>query len=265
MFDATQNPGGSSSIMSDDLTSEIRRYRSLGNHWKRYVFSRPLCENKRVLDYGCGYGIGFTAIENCKEYIGLDVDSEAVKWAERNIAHKFPGSRFTTLDEFKASMVPHSFGAIISFEVIEHVRDVTGYLLFLLENATRGGSIVISTPNGAFSNHEPSRFRSSYHYDEYSADELCDLLKPLGRSFELYKEYRLDRLDRIALKEMVNLKSDDLPNHSSDRGLFTQLKKGVVGVVSRYFNGPFFYKIEKLEPSEYGSLNYSTILSIIHA
>ena len=62
MFDETQNPGGSSKATSDNLKTELSRYKKLGNHWKRYEFARDVCHDKRVLDYGCGYGLGFEAL-----------------------------------------------------------------------------------------------------------------------------------------------------------------------------------------------------------
>ena len=265
MFDETQNPGGSSKATSDNLKTELSRYKKLGNHWKRYEFARDVCHDKRVLDYGCGYGLGFEALPDCREYVGVDVDGESIQWAKKNLSSKHQKCKFFTLDTFKSTFNSHYFDVILSFEVIEHVKSTKNYLSFLLQNLAEAGEIIISTPNGAFSAHDPSRFRSAFHYDEYNAEELMTVLQPLGKRVELFKEYRVDHLDSIGLNQMAMLNSDNNKQTSGKRNASSEtIRRIIVGVVSRYLNGPLFYRIDRLQSGELKHLNYSTIVAIIH-
>lgn len=265
MFNDSLNPGGSAKAKTSDVRKELKRYKKLGNHWKRYEFARDVCHNKRVLDYGCGYGLGFEALPDCREYVGVDVDEESIQWAKKNLSSKHQECKFFTLDAFKSTFNSHYFEVILSFEVIEHVKSTKNYLQFLLQNLAEDGEIIISTPNGSFSAHDSSRFRSAFHYDEYNAEELITILQPLGKRVELFKEYRVDHLDSIGLNQMAMLNSDSNRQTSGKRNSSSEtIRRSIVGVVARYLNGSLFYRIGRLQSDELKHRNYSTIVAIIY-
>ena len=94
------------------------------------------------------------------------------------------------------------FEVTISFEVIEHLKDPSGYLDFLNRVTKNGGAIMISTPNGLWSHGERNLFRTQYHIREYNPEELSELLKPIGGHITFYKECRRDGLDYHGFKIM---------------------------------------------------------------
>src|SRR5699024_12088720 len=82
----------------------------------------------RVLDFASGVGYGTHIIaKKCKkkvsEVIGIDIDSEAVRYAKSTYYH--PLTKFMHEDATD-SRLPEKIGrfdTVLSFETIEHVRD----------------------------------------------------------------------------------------------------------------------------------------------
>lgn len=71
---------------------------------------------------------------------------------------------------------PHSYDAVVSYEVLEHVPDVDAFLAALEGMLKPGGRVYLSTPDGTFgTGHNP------HHLRVYRSIDLVDLLRRRGR------------------------------------------------------------------------------------
>lgn len=117
--------------------------------------------------------------------------------------------RFVTLDkhvpapellqvpnvEFRRATVPplpfadESFDCVISFQVIEHIKDDALFVREVARVLRPGGCFVVTTPNAPM-----SLTRNPWHVREYTADELRDLL---ARSFSAVEMLGVAGNDRV--------------------------------------------------------------------
>jgi len=123
-----------------------------------------------VLEVGCGEGRGVEImLPKARAFTGIDKIQEVVD----NLSAKFPTSGFKQMHipPFKG-LEDDSFDSIVSFQVIEHIKDDLGYLKEIYRVLKPGGKALISTPNIRM-----SLSRNPWHIREYTADELTTLAK----------------------------------------------------------------------------------------
>lgn len=134
----------------------------------RYLFAYKLIKSKNILDIGCGTGYGTIGT-------GIDIDSEAIAYAKSHFKANYVVGNATKLPFEK-----ECFGAVTSFETIEHIKDYDKYLSEITRVLKKDGLLILSTPrkNG------PSN--SPYHVREYSFSELNNLLKLYFKSVKIY-------------------------------------------------------------------------------
>ncbi len=141
-----------------------------------FVFQRSLLAyhtastltHGRVLEIGTGSGYGVEIIApHAKEFITID---------------KFGGERdFSAYSNvtFKQCSVPplpfddESFDCVISFQVIEHIKDDSRFVEEVRRVLKKGGVFIVSTPNIKM-----SLTRNPWHVREYTPAELSQLLQP---------------------------------------------------------------------------------------
>ncbi len=138
----------------------------LARHKAAYRFAVEWAASARVLDLGCGSGYGTAELARAaSSAIGLDrvfPDSSAC----RGVA------RYVRSDLNHLPLAPACFDLVVSFQVIEHLRDPTEYLKGIRRLLAAGGTALITTPNRLTSDGE-----NPYHVHEYEADELAAHLR----------------------------------------------------------------------------------------
>ncbi|MRX71194.1 methyltransferase domain-containing protein [Bacillus lacus] len=156
-------------------------------HVARYYFATPYA-GERVLDIACGTGYGSHMVaKHCKreikELIGVDIDPEAVTYANRQYHHQ----KITFLEgNAMDPQLPERLGqfdTILCFETIEHVEDDRLVLENLYKMLKPGGTLVISTPFGrgrGIPTNEP------YHIHQLTRDEFNELLSEQFGDIEMY-------------------------------------------------------------------------------
>lgn len=142
---------------------------------------------KKILDAGCGYGF-FTKLfcVNGNQVTGLDlqnlVDGQKIPF------------KFVQGDALRMPFANSSFDVIVSFDVVEHVRDDHSFLKECHRVLRKDGYLIIGTPN----KHRLSFYLLSLlgkkptfpnnlgkdpflgdivHLREYTLEEICGLLK----------------------------------------------------------------------------------------
>jgi SAM-dependent methyltransferase len=154
-------------------------------HFHRYLWAEPLVQGRRVLDLGSGEGFGAAILaQSAEEVIGLDVDPRTVEHSQLNYARdglSFSVGSATDLSRFPAD----SFGAVVAFEMIEHLDDHRSVLSEVARVLADDGILVISTPDRRLYT-EASGARNEFHVHELSLDELSALLGEYFASYRLW-------------------------------------------------------------------------------
>lgn len=144
-------------------------------HFHRYLWAARLVGSRRVLDLGSGEGFGAAILaETAEHVVGIDIDALTVEHSRLNYAG--PNLEFelgTALD--LSAYEPGSFGAVVAFEMIEHVRDHEQVLAEVTRLLSDDGILVISTPDRRTYS-QASAQANPFHQRELALDEFLELL-----------------------------------------------------------------------------------------
>ena len=151
-------------ITSDKIRSDNPIHQRL---LQAYYLAQPYVQGN-LLEIGCGEGRGVALLQPlCQSYLGLDKNQEILA----TLITEYPER------EFKRAMIPplndladDSFDTIVSFQVIEHIKDDTTYLKEIHRVLKPGGKALITTPN-----RKMSLTRNPWHIREYLDHELRQL------------------------------------------------------------------------------------------
>ncbi|HLH86321.1 MAG TPA: class I SAM-dependent methyltransferase, partial [Thermoplasmataceae archaeon] len=246
MFTSDENPGGSFEGTGAELKTYLKGYKRMGNHVKRYKFAQRYTHGKNVIEYGCGYGAGAVLLNGkFKNYIGIDIDENAISYARNNIEPVCKNTRFFKLQDFLNSSPSAEAEVVICFEVFEHVKDPVSLISSLKKMTKENGTILLSTPNGLSSNGNVALFRSKFHINEYAPAEFHRILKPHG-NVSYFGERRRDTLDvRTLLNRAKNIQ---IKNNSNRVTPVPLGKSRLFEVANKYLNSSFFWKIYPVDP-----------------
>lgn len=148
----------------------------------RYKFAaRLLDKNSRVLEVGCGHGLGSVFLAKFSEVVyATDVDEKLIKHCKREYKD-IQNLNFFQLDILNPSAdwnFREEFDAVIMLDVIEHFLKSEAIQVF--ENIHQflkpRGFLIIGTPNKA-SEKFASKRRKSTHPFEYDFETFKNLLK----------------------------------------------------------------------------------------
>ena len=154
------------------------------NHIFRYRFALDqlkLNNKKKVLDEACGVGYGSKyMLENgMKPVIGVDINVEALKIANKDFSHKdlvFIEDDCHTLDRAKQY---GSFQSIVSFETLEHLPKPLSFLLQCFLIFDYHVLLILSTSNALVISPD-GKTTWAFHEKEYTQQELYALLHEAG-------------------------------------------------------------------------------------
>ena len=120
--------------------SEDPSYRDWSDDYE-YLFSR-LVPGERLLDVGCGKGAFVKRAAEVCDATGIDGNSNAVARAVASGLDVRRGHTSDFRDEFAGR-----FDTVASFQVLEHIYEVAGFIGDLKHFTKPGGRIVIAVPN----------------------------------------------------------------------------------------------------------------------
>jgi 2-polyprenyl-3-methyl-5-hydroxy-6-metoxy-1,4-benzoquinol methylase len=153
-------------IASESLSSDNPIHQRL---LKAYYLSQSYISGD-LLEVGCGEGRGVELVMPlAKSFTGIDKIGEIVD----NLKLKYPAGEFRQMHipPFKG-LDDNAYDVVISFQVIEHIKNDLEYLKEIFRVLRPGGKALITTPNI-----QMSLSRNPWHIREYTADQLSTLVK----------------------------------------------------------------------------------------
>jgi len=161
-------------IASDRITSDNPIHQRL---LQAYVLASEQLYGD-VLEVGCGEGRGIDVVlPQCLSYTGIDKIEEVIA----RLSHKYPEQRFIAGNIPPFHMFEDaSFDCVISFQVIEHIKDDVLFLKEISRVLKPGGIALLTTPNIKM-----SLSRNPWHIREYTPKQLADLARPYFSKVEM--------------------------------------------------------------------------------
>lgn len=122
-----------------------------------------------ILELGCGWGRGVEKLLSvATNYTGLDKNVELIN----KLQVAYPKHTFKTANlPFLTDFADNSFDYVVTFQVIEHIKDDKKFLAEAHRVLKPGGKIYLTTVNKDY-----SLSRNPWHIREYKTNELRDLM-----------------------------------------------------------------------------------------
>jgi len=136
---------------------------------KAYVVAAGYVQG-HLLEVGCGEGRGINwLMPKVTSYSAIDKIEQVINSLQKKYPQgKFVSGNIPPLSVFESN----SFDSLVSFQVIEHVKDDLLFLKEIHRVLKPGGIALLTTPNRPL-----SLSRNPWHIREYTAKELTDLAK----------------------------------------------------------------------------------------
>lgn len=159
----------------DDFDS-VEEYLSFLRHLFAYEYvidSFPTVE--KWLDIGCGEGYGTALIsEHVGSIVGIDTNVSAIDHASGK--YNAENCCFLLYDGNRSPFEDESFDMVISFQVIEHIRDDRQFIGEIRRLLKPGGRAVLTTPNRTYRLRPGQKPWNPYHIREYYPEEFRAVL-----------------------------------------------------------------------------------------
>ncbi len=150
-------------IASDKIASDNPIHQRL---LKAYYAARPHVKGK-LLELGCGEGRGVELLAPLTDsYCGIDKIDDVIQ----KLSAKYPDQRFLSGVFPPFPFEDNEFDSIVTFQVIEHIKDDSGFIKEIHRVLKPGGTAMITTPNIKM-----TLSRNPWHIREYTASELKTL------------------------------------------------------------------------------------------
>lgn len=160
-------------ITSETITSDNPIHQRL---LKAYVIASGMVSGN-LLEVGCGEGRGIEWLT--PKVAGYSAIDKIVAVVEK-LKAKYPQGHMISGNIPPLPYADNSFDCVISFQVIEHIKDDHTFLKEISRVLKPGGLALISTPNRPM-----SLSRNPWHEREYTADEFTTLAKKYFSKVEM--------------------------------------------------------------------------------
>ena len=151
-------------------------------HVVAYRLAAPLAAGRTVLDAGCGegYGLAMLADGGARRVVGVDLDAAVVAHVDTTYAAAHPAIEAHAAELMALPLADDEVDLTVSFQVIEHLHDIPGYLASLRRVTRPAGEVLIATPNRLTFTPGSDVPVNPFHTVEFTADELTDELEAAG-------------------------------------------------------------------------------------
>jgi len=153
-----------------------------------------------VVDAGCGEGYGLELLRaaGADRVIGADLDRRTVAHARAVYSAADPAIEVVEAELRQLPVPDDAIALCVSFQVIEHLHDIPGYLAELQRVTAPGGGILIATPNRLTFTPGSDTPVNPFHTVEFTAAELTRLLTRSGLDVEVVQGVHHDGAIAVA-------------------------------------------------------------------
>lgn len=153
----------------------------------RYHLAGSLSAGARVLELGCGSGLGLEYLNvHADAVVGSDVSESLL-----NAARKVTGVPLVSCDAAQLPFKPHSFELVVCLEALYYFPELEAFVREARQVLCSGGCLLLGTINPDWSGFSPSRLSTRY----WKAGELVALLRSHGFDrFDLYAAFPAEPL-----------------------------------------------------------------------
>lgn len=161
-------------------------YRTAQARLRAPIAARP-AGGVAVLDAGCGEGYGLELLRaaGADRVIGADLDRRTVAHARAVYGAADPAIEVVEAELRQLPLPDDAVALSVSFQVIEHLHDIPGYLAELQRVTAPGGTIMIATPNRLTFTPGSDTPVNPFHTVEFTAQELTRVLARSGLDVEV--------------------------------------------------------------------------------
>jgi ubiquinone/menaquinone biosynthesis C-methylase UbiE len=196
-------------VIPDNLQTK-EEYIIYLKHLFAYKFAKEyLRPDSLVLEVGCGEGYGASYLSDKLKMVAIDVDRDIIERAKIKYVHS--AINFMVYDGINLPFNDDYFDAVISFQVIEHIKDDKKYIQEIYRVLERDGVFIVTTPNKRYRLGFRQRPWNVFHIREYNAKELKSLLKTQFTQVELKGILAEDEIKRIELYRLKGYVCANIP------------------------------------------------------
>ncbi|MFU8839482.1 MAG: class I SAM-dependent methyltransferase [Nitriliruptoraceae bacterium] len=154
-----------------------------------------------ALDAGCGEGYGLALLRDAgaDRVLGVDLDAATVAHARQRYGGPGTGIEVVVAELREIPLPDDAADVTVSFQVIEHLHDIPGYLVELQRVTAAGGEVLLATPNRLTFTPDADTPVNPFHTVEFTAAELTRLLTRAG--FEVAEVLGLHHAGALAAAE----------------------------------------------------------------
>ncbi|HEY5494377.1 MAG TPA: class I SAM-dependent methyltransferase [Candidatus Anoxymicrobiaceae bacterium] len=139
---------------------------------------------KSVIDVGCGEGYGPAMLgSSASKVLGVDIAPEVIEHAR--FTYGTGAVTFAVMDVNHLAVEDSSFDAAVSFQVVEHLADVSGYFAEIARLLQVGGTAYLTTPNRLTISPGCDKPINPFHLREYTPEEFASALEPHFRDIRI--------------------------------------------------------------------------------
>jgi SAM-dependent methyltransferase len=171
--------------------------------YHRYRFASDLCQEKDVLEVGCGAGLGLGYLAgHARRVVAGDYTESLVQRAKGHYGQRIG---LCALDAHRLPFRDGTFDVVILHEAIYYLASAETFVQEACRLLRQHGILLIGTVNKDWPEFNPSPYSTRY----YAAEELVELLRNEGLEVKLYgafmagandlKEKAIAMLRRIAV------------------------------------------------------------------
>lgn len=175
-------------VLEDFRFSSRENYLIYLFHSATYKFCVPFVTGNKVLDVGCGSGYGAKFLmDRCAHFTGVDISKEAVEYARSR--YSAPNVNYELIQNLENNPLPFAdeeFDIVLSFQVIEHIRNTRLYLSEIRRVLKQQGLAIFATPDRRYRLFPFQKPWNRFHVREYTPELLQDILAETFSKVDMY-------------------------------------------------------------------------------
>jgi ubiquinone/menaquinone biosynthesis C-methylase UbiE len=207
-----------------EVTGEAVSREQIQRMLTRYHWARTFCQNREVLELGCGsgQGIGYIA-RTAKRIVGGDYSAALLRIARSHYQDRIPLLR---LDAQAIPFRDQSFDAVLLYEAIYYLPDMETFARECYRVLRPKGVLLLCTANKDLPDFNPSPY--SFFYP--NPPDFVQWLRPVGFQVECFADSPVDYRNRkqkilSGIKRAV-VRFDLMPKTMAGKKIFKRLVFG---------------------------------------